>query len=525
MSTSRRISSSAIAALLLAAMPVHDLWAADADEIAELRRAIDALRSENRALAQRLATLEGTKPAPAAPEWGQRIEQRVKELEFGKVAQEDAVRSIIRDSVSTLGSKINESVSLSGAIDFTARRTKDYAGVSQSAIGLSAVEFEFDVQVNPWATASILLEYVDGRDLSFQTSNGGQAGVDRLSVETAFVSFGDPQRFPLQLKAGKMVLPFGISTGRLLADVLSSSSPLTVELFEMRQSAIGLSVAFPTPALRPPTPPVVVPPVRPLVIEPMLHSLGQRLGYAPPPVRVSALAPTAFAPEAPPFNAGVYIFDARTPGGVGRHAGATVGYQMKGNCGRSYDQLAGSGLCPWTLSVDLNYNSSIFSSRFLETEYEGFLERIGRVPAMAASFKASFGAMSLIGEWNSATRRARFVDDTGAPVGIRPAAWQLSLGYQFDWNPWVQEIGAQGTFAAIGYSQSRDLAGVTQLLGGVPTRVGFAPRSRLLLTVGEWVVDGVRVVVEYSRESDYAVSAGGTGKLATSLTTKLTYSW
>ena len=524
MSTSQRISS-AIAGLLLAAMPVDAVWAADADDIAELRRAIDALRSENRALAQRLATLEGSKPAPAAPEWGQRIEQRVKELEFGKMAQEDAVRSIIRDSVSTLGSKINESVSLSGAIDFTAKRTRGFDGGSRSAIGLSAAEFEFDVQVNPWATASILLEYVDGRDVSFQTSNGGQAGVDRLSVETAFVSFGDPQRFPLQLKAGKMVLPFGISTGRLLADVLSSGSPLTVDVFEMRQNAIGLSVAFPTPALRPHTPPVVVPPVRALVIEPMVNRLGQRLGYDPPPVRVSALAPTAFAAEPPPFNAGVYIFDGRTPGGLGGHVGATVGYQMKGNCGRSYDQLAGSGLCPWTLSVDVNYNSSIFNSRFLEVEYEGFLERIGRVPAMAASFKASFGAMSVIGEWNSATRRAKFVDDAGMQVGIRPAAWQLSLGYQFDWNPWVQEIGAQGTFAAIGYSQSRDLAGVTQLLGGVPTRAGFAPRSRLLLTVGEWVVDGVRVVVEYSRESDYAVSAGGTGKSATSLTTKLTYAW
>ena len=66
MSTSQRISS-AIAGLLLAAMPVDAVWAADADDIAELRRAIDVLRSENRALAQRLATLEGSKPAPAAP--------------------------------------------------------------------------------------------------------------------------------------------------------------------------------------------------------------------------------------------------------------------------------------------------------------------------------------------------------------------------------------------------------------------------------------------------------------------------
>lgn len=72
------------------------------------------------------------------------------------------------------------------------------------------------------------------------------------------------------------------------------------------------------------------------------------------------------------------------------------------------------------------------------------------------------------------------MDDAGAPVGIRRAAWQLPLGYQFDWNPWVQEIGAQGTFAGIGCSQSCDLA---------------------------------------------AVSARGTGKSATSFTTMPTYPW
>ena len=162
------------------------------------------------------------------------------------------------------------------------------------------------------------------------------------------------------------------------------------------------------------------------------------------------------------------VFEGVTAGGIGRHVGATVGYQTKGHCGKPYDQLSGSGLCPWAVNVDVNYNSSIFNSRFLESEYRDFLDQIGRVPALAASVKAALGPYALVAEWNGATRRARFVDDAGRAVGIQPAAWQVSIGRQFDWNPWVEEIGAQGTFVSVSYSQSRDLAGVTRLLDATP---------------------------------------------------------
>ncbi len=63
-----------------------------------------------------------------------------------------------------------------------------------------------------------------------------------------------------------------------------------------------------------------------------------------------------------------------------------------------------------------------------------------------------------------------------------PMTWQFSLAYQFDWNPWVTEIGAQGDFISIGYSGSKDMAGVTLFQAGVPTRIGFVPQSRLFLT-------------------------------------------
>ena len=102
-----------------------------------------------------------------------------------------------------------------------------------------------------------------------------------------------------------------------------------------------------------------------------------------------------------------------------------------------------------------------------------------------------------------------------------PSAWQLSLGYQFDWNPWVEAIGAEGTYLAIGYSESRDLAGVMR----AGDRVGFVPRRRFLVSAGEWVLDSVLFAVEYSHIWDYSKNKGGTGKSANGVFSLLTYEW
>ena len=525
------------AAALLSTAPVLVAWAADADDIAALKRALAALREENRALAKRLETLEtgnsnrapskeaGIAQAAPSDKERDRLEQRVNELERSKAAQEDAVRTIIRDSVATLGSKINESVSLGGTLTLGASRNREFSGERKSTLGLNGLDFQFEVQVSDWALGHIKLDYVDGKNQLFTTAGGQAAPVDRINVDTAYLTLGDAQRFPLTLNMGRMVLPFGISTGRPVADTLSITNPTTVEVFEMNNNALMLGAAFPTPALKPPTPAVFAPPVQPLVLAPLFGALGRGLGYQPSPLKPRRPSPLSLAPEHAPFDAGLLFYEGQTPGGIRKHFGATAGYRAKGNCGRRYEELAGSGFCPWAVNVDVNYNSSIFNSRFLRTEYAPFLNKIERVPAIAASVKANLGPMAVIGEWNGATKRAHFTDDSGAAVAIQPRAWQLSLGYQLDWNPWVQEIGAQGTYLAIGYSQSSDLAGVQRLVEGVQTRVGFVPKRRLLLTAGEWVVDGLRVVLELSRDWDYSLSEGGTGKTGSGIATTLTYSW
>jgi hypothetical protein len=322
-----------------------------------------------------------------------------------------------------------------------------------------------------------------------------------------------------------MVLPFGTSTGHPVTDALSISSAVTVDAFEMRHNAIGLNFGFPTPQLKPRTPPVFASPVRPQVIYPVLEDFGRRLGYSPPPARPTKPAPLVQDPAPPSYSVGVYLYDGLTPGGNLKHTGATLGYRAKGDCGKRYEDMSAIGLCPWGMDFAVSYNSSVFNSQFLEKEYDTFLPQIGRVPGVATSLRSALGPFSVVAEWNSATREARFRDDSRALIVMKPSAWQLSLGYQLGWNPWIKEIGAQGTYLSLAYSHSTDLFGAKKLFDVTTTRVGFLPRERILFTFGEWIVDGVRFSLEYSHNRDYGINKGGSGRSTNGVAAMLTYAW
>ena len=109
---------------------------------------------------------------------------------------------------------------------------------------------------------------------------------------------------------------------------------------------------------------------------------------------------------------------------------------------------------------------------------------------------------------------------TGTTINLRPEAWQFSMGYQFDWNPWVEVIGDQGTFVGVSYSESRDMAGINGT-----SRDGSVPKRRLTLTAGEWVLDGLKLLIEYSHNWDYDLDEGGTGNTANGVFGSLTYVW
>ncbi len=507
------------------------------DALQAQKRVIDELLAQNRALEMRLAELEAArdehaqKQLEAESRKQKQLEQRVKELEDAETARDDATRSIIRDTISTMGSKINESVTLGGVLEVVGGWTEDFSGQNEGLLGLNTVDLDFEVEINQWTAVSFKIEYDDGTNLQFPTTSGFESGVDRFNIDQAFITIGDPQRFPPFMTFGRIYLPFGIGTGDPVADVLSIQDPLTIEGFETREDAIGFGLGFPTPAVTPATPPVTPPPVRPLVINPLVSSISRALGYKPPLTRPRP-TPITPTPAPPLFNVGAYAyngdtFDKRDKGGFKPkdYYNFTVGYRTKGDCGRPFDQLVGSAFCPWTIDVDVDYTSSVFDSLFLEDEYKPFLGQIGFVPGMAASVKATLGPVSLVGEWNGAISRAKFFDDLGNSVSITPSAWQISLGYQFDWNPWVEEIGAQGNYITIGYSQSSDLEGVTRVKDGEQSRVGFLPKRRFIVGAGEWVLDNLQYSIEYNLNKDYSKNAGGSGNYAYGFFSQLTAVW
>jgi uncharacterized coiled-coil protein SlyX len=364
------VRGAAVAFLVgLCAQPGILLAASDAD-IAELKRSIQELRAQNRALAKRLATLEGEKsqPSQAAPPQGAPqlatkaarrepeqqlvppkppataarrepepqpgfetvprqsprvaaspdLEQRVRELEMAKAAQEDAVRSIIADSLSKLGSNINQYVTFGGSLESVTSHTTDFTGVTTDQIQLGTAELDFEIKVNEWMRGDLVISYDSGTSVLFPTTNGFNAGVDRFTVDRGTVTIGDVQRFPLYVKTGRDVLSFGTSTGIHRADVLYIENPLTIEVFETRRNFVGFGFALPTPLPGPPPQSYIAPPVRPLVLNPLVSKFADLLGYQPAILRPKKPTPTIPAPEPPPFYGELYFYNGNTVEGINR---------------------------------------------------------------------------------------------------------------------------------------------------------------------------------------------------------------
>lgn len=538
--------------------------AAENEEIAVLRRMLGELKAENRKLSGRLSALEGAatakrsapreratpvasaaapaatavNPAPPADaaaavlptpdlsEAGAKrpMAARVTDLEIAWAAQENATRQIIADTLNKTGPKINNYLSLSGVVEGIASRTNDFNGPTKENLQLGTAELDFDIKLSDWVTGALVLHFDSGSGAIFPTGNQPVVpgvlgtGVDRFTLDRTHILVGDLMQFPIAARFGVETLHFGTSTGVARLDTLSIGTPLTTEVFENRQTAGGLEFAWPTPPLQPLPAPVVVPKVNPLVVAPAVQQIARWLGYVPPPQRPFRPLPVRPPLEPAPFYGSVAAYrgsDSILPNRTKiDDYNATLGFRTNGHCGLPYEQLTSSFVCPWTVDFHVDYDTSVFESRFLHSAYLPFLSQIGQVPGVAASVKSSFGPFAVVGEVNAALRSATFLDGAGIPRHMIPMTWQFSLAYQFDWNPWVTEIGAQGDFISIGYSGSKDMAGFTLLQAGVPTRIGFVPQNRLFLTAGEWVTDGLKVAVEYSANWDYSTNVGGTGKLA-----------
>jgi uncharacterized coiled-coil protein SlyX len=541
-----------------------------ADDMADMKATLKQLQEQNQTLMRRITALEAeqaaqrqaarpkvAQPAPAQPPAAtaappqkqdqagaappvppdraasnEELDRRVRELEITKAAQEDATRSIIKTAVAKSGPRINEFLTLSGAIEAIAGRTQDFSGNVSNSILLNTAELDFDIKVGEWLFGSLILGFDPGLNPLFPTSQAGSTaglGIDRITVDRATVTIGDPLRFPLFLRGGRDVIPFGTSTGFTRTSGLSIESPLTIQAFETRTNLFQIGFEWPTPALVRPPPPVVPPPVQPLVVGPLVNQFAHWVGYHPSGARPPPLVPLPTLVEPAPFygTVGFYQGSDLITGQFDftNNVTASVGYRARGHCGRPYSELTDSLVCPWSFDFSVDYATSIFASNFLRQGYAAFLNQIGNIPALAVNLRGSFGPFGLIAEYNTALRSAGFTDGLGNSVTMQPSAWQVSLGYQFGWNPWVEKIGDQGTFVSVGYSQSQGLAGATQLINGVPNRVGFVPKSRLLMTAGEWVLEGLKLSLEGSVDWDYPVNEGGTGATGWGLLMALTFTF
>jgi hypothetical protein len=518
---------------------------------------------EQRRLEERVAELEGEAAARegAAAQEKERLEQRVEELETAKVAHEDATRSIIAQTLSGLGSRINEFVDFGGVIEVLPGWEEDFEEGEERTTALKTLELQFEVQVTDWARGGLVVEYDDGGDLIFTTTEDDEFSIDRINVDTAFVTLGDTERFWPYAMLGRMVLPFGISTGDPVADVLNIVDPLTVEVFETKKDAVLIGFEFPTPPPRPQVVTEVPPPVKPLVVGPFVARAARFLGYtpAPPPPPTPAFA--ELPPARPPFTLGVFFYrgdtfeEASHEGSwdFAHHMGAMAGYRTRGTC-RNYSEADPDDalrwlhvLCPWTLDLGVEFNRSVFESDFLGLSYRAFLgpvtdptdfrlglTPIGFVPGMAASVRSSLGPVSLVAEWNGAIESARFQEHSlREEVSIRPSAWQVSLAYQFGWSPSVEAIGTQGTYLTASYSESRDLQGAKRFNPNDFTLglVGTVPRRRLAVGAGEWVLPNLRLAVEYARAWDYsrglldARNLPNTNRVADGIFSQVTFEW
>jgi len=162
--------------------------AAENEDMVVLRRMLGELKAENRKLSQRLSALEGTsaprrtgpaaaheraapagtaaKPATAvesppvalpAPDLSETatkrpLSERVRELEIGWAANENATQQILRDTLSKTGPKINNFLALSGVVEGLASRTGSFDGPTKENLTLGTAELDFDIKLSDWLT-------------------------------------------------------------------------------------------------------------------------------------------------------------------------------------------------------------------------------------------------------------------------------------------------------------------------------------------------------------------------------------
>ena len=117
-----------------------------------------------------------------------------------------------------------------------------------------------------------------------------------------------------------------------------------------------------------------------------------------------------------PFTGAIYFYNGNTLEGI--------------NDSNQIEQMGGTlipfrgtlpdSVIPWSVMANVDVNSSVFDSNFLQFQYRHFLPQIGFVPGWRAHVRSSVGPYGISRGMEVAIGDAQFpVDDLGNPVDIR----------------------------------------------------------------------------------------------------------
>jgi hypothetical protein len=455
-----------VAASVLSVLAGSTAWAqqpaAPPGELETLKRMMQEVISQNDELQRRIRELEAAmkKQEQATKE---AAKEAAKELaqEAPKEGAKAAVAAPAPAPVKAAKGPLDK-LQLGGAIEVEAGSRRGFRVVPdtttretgpRSDFALTTAEFDFEADVVGWAKAELAVEW-DPVD-------------DRFGVNEALITIGKPEKFPVYLKGGRGVVPFGISTGTTVAAKLEESltlrGPLTVETFETKEDYVLLG----------------------------FRAYG--------------------------FRAGAYVFNGETnklgdingSGGTARskrleHYGFTIGYELNTE---TLSFNAGIDMIDSVFDADGLFGGSA-TSAFPAAQ----INRRGReyTPGIAGHARFGLWGFSLVTEYNAAYRRHMDVVYTSGPLTgktfrVLPEAWQVELGY-------TTEILGTRTYGAFNYSETSGL-------------LGALPKERYIGTVGSWLADNIRLGLEYANEQDYSKRQRGTNRDADLWTLRLTYEW
>jgi hypothetical protein len=379
-----RVKESMVAASVFCVLVGSPAWAqqaAPAGELETLKRMMQEIISQNEDLKRRVRELEAGRAPAAAP------------------AKPAAVAPATAPATATRGPL--DRVQLGGALEVEVGSRRLFSRERSSDLSLNTAEFDFEADIVDWAKAELALEW--DRD------------ADTIRLNEALVTLAKPSKLPVYFKAGRGVVPFGISTGATVAarleETLTITGPLTLEVFETKED----------------------------------HALLGYRGYG--------------------FHAGAYVYngttDNRVQGKRLEHYGATLGYELK------TDLLSFDAGVHW---IDSVFDSNGLTDAFLDELVTR--KRRPYVPGVAVHAKVGLWGFSLIGEYNAATRAAHFTREDPVTADIldirsRPEAWQVEIGY-------TTSIFDKKTYGAFNYSETAALRGgfpQRRMLGTVGTWV------------------------------------------------------